>query len=242
MQRKSGAGAVVFDAVGTLIHPDPPAPAVYAEVGRKFGSRLPPAVIAARFGEAFRREEVRDLATGLRTSEARERERWRRIVAAVLDDVADPQACFEQLFDHFSRPAAWRCEDEVAATLSRLGALGFELGLGSNYDRRLRRVAGGLPALGAIRHLVISSEVGWRKPSPRFFHSLCREVGRGAEDVWYVGDDRANDYDGARAAGLKAVLFDPARKEASAEVTRIDRLGGLPGLVAEEGKGRGFGW
>src|SRR5207302_1039003 len=47
--------AVFFDAVGTLIHPEPPAGAVYAEVGRRHGSRLTAAEIARRFAAAFRR-------------------------------------------------------------------------------------------------------------------------------------------------------------------------------------------
>src|SRR5207253_3715625 len=60
----TGVRAVVFDAVGTLITPDPPAPAVYAEVGRKFGSRLGVEVIAARFRAAFRAGEETDRAAG----------------------------------------------------------------------------------------------------------------------------------------------------------------------------------
>ena len=61
MQRKTGPGmiprgvrAVVFDAVGTVIHPDPPAAEVYVEVGRRFGSRLGMADIVGRFAAAFR--------------------------------------------------------------------------------------------------------------------------------------------------------------------------------------------
>ena len=38
---QAGVRAVFFDAVGTMIHPDPPAATVYARVGRRFGSRLP---------------------------------------------------------------------------------------------------------------------------------------------------------------------------------------------------------
>ena len=90
----TGVRAVVFDAVGTLITPDPPAPAVYAEVGRKFGSRLGVEVIAARFRAAFRAEEDADRAAGWRTDEDREERRWRTIVAATLDDVSERDICF----------------------------------------------------------------------------------------------------------------------------------------------------
>src|SRR5437660_2707613 len=48
--------AVFFDAVGTLLHPEPPAGAVYAVLGRRFGSRLDPGAVAGRFRTAFRRQ------------------------------------------------------------------------------------------------------------------------------------------------------------------------------------------
>ena len=47
--------AVFFDAVGTLIHPQPSAAAVYAAVGRRFGTRRTEEEIAARFPTAFAR-------------------------------------------------------------------------------------------------------------------------------------------------------------------------------------------
>jgi putative hydrolase of the HAD superfamily len=226
-----GIKAVVFDAVGTLIHPEPPAAIVYAQIGRRFGSRLARADIASRFTEAFRREEAADGLTGLRTSEARERARWRAIVASVLDDVSDPEACFQELFAHFARPEAWRCRPEDGPTLRGLRRRGYVLGLASNYDRRLRSVAAGLAPLKPVEHLVISSEVGWRKPARPFFDAVCQAVGTGPGRVLFVGDDPANDYEGARAAGLQAVLLDP---EAKGPMT-ADRVTSLRELLEMDG-------
>lgn len=205
-----GVRAVVFDAVGTLLHPDPPAGAVYTAAGRRHGSRLGVDEVQARFRAAFAREEALDQANGLQTSEAREEQRWRRIVAASLPDVTDPEACFRQLHAHFGRPDAWRCDPDAALTLPALARRGYALGMASNYDSRLRSVVAGLPELALLDPLVISSEVGWRKPAPGFFTALCRQLGLPPELVLYVGDDRANDYDGAQAAGLRAVLLAPA--------------------------------
>src|SRR5436190_24389803 len=128
--------AVFFDAVGTLIHPEPAAGLVYAAVGRARGSRLTPTEISRRFRTAFAREEQVDQERGLQTDERRETERWQRIVATVLDDVADIGGCFEELFEHFARPESWRCEKDAARVLAELTGKGIIVGMASNYDRR----------------------------------------------------------------------------------------------------------
>jgi putative hydrolase of the HAD superfamily len=227
-----GVRAVFFDAVGTLIHPDPPAALIYAEVGRRHGSQLSAEAIQERFGAAFAREEALDQRDGLRTGEERELRRWRDIVAAVLDDVTDPAGCFRELYLYFRSPAAWRLESGAERVVAELTRRGLSLGLASNYDGRLRSVAEGLAGLGAFRHRVISSEVGWRKPAPGFFAALCRSAGLPAGQILHVGDDFANDYQGAVAAGLRAVLFDP-RRRAPPGVPRVTRL---DELVAGEGE------
>jgi putative hydrolase of the HAD superfamily len=215
--------AVVFDAVGTVIHPDPPAVVIYSEVAKRLGSRVAPDEIPARFRRAFGQQEEIDRLAGLQTSEEREVQRWRLIVTQVLDDIADTEACFRELFDHFSSPSAWRCEAEIGLVLEELVSRGYALGLASNYDRRLRRVVAGLPMLARLERLIISSEVGWRKPAPEFFAAVAEIFGLPGSQILYVGDDLANDYEGARSAGLHAQLYDPP-SAAPAGASRVQRL------------------
>jgi putative hydrolase of the HAD superfamily len=198
---------VFFDAVGTLIHPDPPAPIVYARIGQEFGSHYDAAAIKERFSEAFRAEEEIDRSNGWQTSEEREIERWRRIVESVLDDVGDPTICFRRLFDHFAGPGSWRCDPATGELLKSFEKHGYVLGLASNYDFRLRNVLAGKPELALLRHLCISSEVGWRKPAGEFFAAMSKLVGLPPEQIIHIGDDPVNDYQGAIAAGMHAVLF-----------------------------------
>jgi putative hydrolase of the HAD superfamily len=214
--------AVVFDAVGTVIHPDPPAAVIYSEVAKRLGSRVAPEEISARFRRAFGQQEEIDRLAGLQTSEEGEVQRWRQIVTQVLD-VADTEACFRELFDHFGDPSAWRCEAEIGLVLAELAERGYALGLASNYDRRLRGVVAGLPILARLERLIISSEVGWRKPAPEFFAAVTQTFGLPGSQILYVGDDLTNDYEGARAAGLHAMLYDP-RYAAPAGAGRITQL------------------
>jgi putative hydrolase of the HAD superfamily len=219
--------AVFFDVVGTLLHPAPPVAAAYAAAGQRFGSRLDAATIAGRFRAAFGRQEERDRAAGLRTDEAREVARWQAIVAEVLRDVTDPAACFQYLYTYFARPEAWACDPAAGPVLRALAGRGYRLGIASNFDERLRGLVAALPDLRPAQDVVISSAVGWRKPAPAFFRQMCRQTGLDPGQILLVGDDRVNDYEGARAAGMHAVLLDPRRQEPVPEEARIGRLDDL---------------
>jgi putative hydrolase of the HAD superfamily len=218
---------VFFDAVGTLLLPDPPAPVVYADAARRRGLTLSPEEVRTRFVAAYRREEEADATTGWVTSEDRERRRWHRIVTDALAGVPDPDDCFRELFDHFARPTAWRLAPDAAEVLPALQARGLVLGLGSNYDARLLSVLDGFGELAPLREcVVISAAVGVRKPGSAFFGEVVRAAGCAPAEVLFVGDDLENDYRGAAAAGLCAVLLDPYTKHEVA-AHRIGRLADL---------------
>lgn len=205
-----GMRAVFFDAVGTLLFPDPVAAVAYAEVARRYGLVVQPEELLPRFVAAFRAEEEADRRAGWATDERREEARWRRIVADSLPGVADPDACFRELFDHFARPGGWRVNPDAVALILRLRERGLTLGIASNFDARLWSVLAGFPELASLRdRVVVSAAVGHRKPSPLFFAEVVRVAGLDPSEVLLVGDDRGNDYEGASAAGLAAVLLDP---------------------------------
>ncbi len=127
--------AIVYDAVGTLIHVRPSVAAIYAEVGGRFGSRLDAHAIPPRFHAAFARQDRLDAQDGWRTSEARERQRWGAIVAEVLDDVDDADGCFDALFGAFGQPAAWTCDADAGAVLGHWHERGMRQALASNWPR-----------------------------------------------------------------------------------------------------------
>ncbi len=199
---------VAFDAVGTLIYPDPPVAEVYARLGRKHGSRVSEEETRLRFREAFRIE----YDTSLSTNEREERQKWRRIVQKVMD-LEDSEACFEELFAHFGRADSWRCFSDGADTLRDLSARGFDLVLASNFDHRLHAVCAGHAELRGICKRVISSEVGRFKPNPAFFEALVNIAGVKKDEVLMVGDDWKNDVAGAMKFGLQAVYLDRAQAE-----------------------------
>lgn len=219
--------AVFFDAVGTLLFPDPPAPAIYADVARQHGLALSPADVRARFIAAYRTEEEADVARNWVTSEERERDRWHRIVVDTLAGVGDPGACYTHLFNHFAKPEAWKLAPDVRDVFASLLDRGLVLGLGSNYDDRLWSVLAGFPDLDPLRdRVLISSAVGVRKPGAGFFRAVARSAGCDVSEVLFVGDDFGNDYKGAIAAGMPAVFLDPNGRYPNVR-ERIARLSDL---------------
>jgi putative hydrolase of the HAD superfamily len=222
--------AVALDVVGTLLQPVPAAVDVYAQVGRRFGCRIEIDDLSRAFHDAFARQDAVDAAADWRTDEARELQRWRSIVGEVLVDASDPQACFAALYEHFAHAAHWQCDPAATELLAELNQRGCKLALASNFDGRLHRVIDGFPVLASVRHLIISSEVGWRKPSTRFFDAVCRALETPPYEVLHMGDDPRNDYQGAVAAGCQAVLFDP-RGRANYEFGTISALNKIVGIL-----------
>ncbi len=206
----AGIRAVFFDAVGTLIFPEPSAPEVYVAAAQRLGVKLDPAIVRARLWKAFNDEETLDRAAHWVTSEEREYERWQRIVTASLPEVEERDLCFHELFEHFAKPSAWRVNETAAACFDLLRQRGVTLGLASNYDARLLSVLDGHALLAPIRErIVVSAATGFRKPSIAFFAEVMRIAQCEANEILFVGDDLVNDYEGAIASGLNAVLLDP---------------------------------
>lgn len=223
--------AVLFDAVGTLIEPDPPVAEAYQAAGRRFGSQLSSQQILGRFRAAFARQERLDAAeSGDRTDEPRERRRWQAIVGEVFDDVADSAGLFDALWRHFAASAHWRLCPGAADCWRELSARGLALGIASNFDARLLAVCEGLAPLDECRRVFVSSQLGVRKPNPAFFAAIAERLRLPPERILLAGDDLDNDFLAAAAAGWQSVLIDPARRH---DVKR--RIASLAELPAQLG-------
>jgi putative hydrolase of the HAD superfamily len=207
----NGIRGIVFDAVGTLIKPQPSVAEAYTAAASRQGVLIKPAEVRERFQHHFQNGDEH-AGNGLySTDEATERRRWRKIVFGVLKEVPDPDRAFEELWDHFSQPGSWRIFPDVEPALGGLADLGISVCIGSNFDSRLRGVVQGIPELDLyVDSLVISSEVGYRKPHSQFFQAVCNHLGLPEHQVLCVGDDSENDVRGAIGAGLSGILIDRA--------------------------------
>ncbi len=208
--------AVFFDAVGTVLEPSPPVRLAYLHAGRRHGHEATEAEVDRRFRGAFAAEEERDRASGLRTNEAREEQRWRSIVATTLPGVPDQNLCYRELHEHFGRPEAWQVLPGAAEIIEFLVCRGMVVGIASNFDARLHAIVRSKQELAQIGPVVVSSEIGWRKPAPEFFQYLSDLTGLEPSQILMVGDDAENDVAGPRRAGMASLLVSPARPHTNA--------------------------
>ena len=227
---------IVLDAVGTLIEPEPSVARAYASAALEQGQVVDVAEVKRRFARHFRDDEVDEQLGPMVTDEAIERRRWRRIVGSVLPDLPDPGRAFDELWGHFGRPAAWRCFPDVAPGLEALRRAGYPVRIASNFDGRLRAVAAGRLELAEfVATLVISSEVGYRKPHATFYAAACASLELPPDRVLCVGDDPENDVLGAERAGLRGALLDRDGRRPAGLVWFPDLPSLADALVASKG-------
>lgn len=101
--------------------------------------------------------------------------------------------------------AACRLQPGVCESLARIGAQ-YRLGMvtnGTGVMQRAKLAALGLE--GLFDPLIISEEVGFRKPDPRAFELAVASWGLLPEAVLFVGDDPVADIAGATAAGMRTL-------------------------------------
>ncbi len=136
LERKSlwhGIEGIVLDAVGTLIEPNPSVASIYRAAAERQGVVLTEPDVRARFHRHFRNDEVDESLGPMVTDEMSELRRWRRIVAAVLPEFPDGERAFRELWDHFGRPEAWHCFDDVEPALRNYREAGVRIALASNF-------------------------------------------------------------------------------------------------------------
>lgn len=193
--------AIFFDAGRTLLYAHPSVGDLYARAAARQGRAVDPATMEAAFVATWHRQEHEHIGE----------EFWRRTVYATMERVGgvpDPEACFQELWRVFAQPEVWRLYEDVEPALAELAARGYKLAVLSNWDRRLRRLIEDSPLRRHFHALIISEEVGAEKPDAKIFLSALAALGVEPQRALHVGDSYREDYLGARAQGINAILLD----------------------------------
>ena len=215
--------AVLFDAGGVLVLPDP---TVLGPLLAPYGGN--PSI------EIHRRAHYAAMAvkSNAGAGEFHWHEYDHAYVLAVGVAEADRESAAE-LLNSTRTPGLWRWPiPESMSALVSLAELGVPMGVVSNASGQIERellrcrMCQVGPGVGAAMRCVIDSHVvGVAKPDPGIFdHALEHFAEFDRSRIAYVGDSVTMDVGGARAAGLNPVLLDPHDDHPGADFDRIRSL------------------
>jgi len=116
------------------------------------------------------------------------------------------EAAAREIYDEWAACHHFFLYDDVEPTLRQLAAAGLRIGLISNTQRPLEEFATHFALQGLIGAAVSSAEHGFLKPHPSIFETALAALGVDAREAVMVGDSVKHDIEGARRAGMRAVL------------------------------------
>jgi putative hydrolase of the HAD superfamily len=202
--------AVLFDAGATLVHPTVPVERVYARELARDGCDVPLEEVGRELARAW--EEVHAQPEADRYGGVRgEGEFWRAFLNRVrgrLDGRVVSEEAFARLAAHFRDPGSWTVYPDVPGALDGLEGKGFTLGVVSNWDSYLPDLLEGLGLARRFATVAVSAIEETGKPHPEIFLRACARLAVEPAEALHVGDSLREDYEGARGAGLAALLLD----------------------------------
>ncbi len=103
----------------------------------------------------------------------------------------------------------WVPYDQVKDELARLSGDGYSLGIISNWDKTAVPILDLHGFTPLFEDIIISSEVGFEKPSAEIFKIALGRASVTAEECLYVGDNYYDDGVGSRKIGMDFVIINP---------------------------------
>ena len=208
---------MTFDSFGTLVSMEPPGPLLAAALG----------VEVALAEQAFRAEISYYLEHHLEGRDPDSLSDLRDRCARVLrDELGTPERPLSDVRAAMLDSIRFSAFPDAAPALRELRARGLKLVVCSNWDCSLPQVLASTGLLDLVDGVVASANVGADKPAPQVFERALELCGCEPGEALHVGDSPVADVEGARAAGMRAVLIDRSGGEGD-----IASLAELPALL-----------
>jgi putative hydrolase of the HAD superfamily len=190
--------AIFLDALGTLIELEPP----WVHLREALGDGVPDDRLRAAVRAEMRyyrdhSDEGRDPA-----SLADLRRRCTEVLSAELGRTVDA--------DTLMGAIRFRPYDDAVPALEALRRRGLTLVCVSNWDCSLSAVLERCGLGDPLDRILTSAATGARKPDPAIFRTALEAAGCAPTEALHVGDTPEEDLEGARAAGVRALLLDRA--------------------------------
>ena len=222
--------AVLFDAGGTLVHPDWARLSALCAVecgGRTFDS----AELERALKETLRAVDAGLQRAGGRLPSDSTRRGWlfRRMYGALgLDEETCERLSVRLDEAHTERHLWCDLDPEAPAVLTKLKDAGLRIAVISNTeDGRLAELLEMVELAAHFDFLIDSYVVGHRKPEAAIFRMALERLDLAPHEAAYIGDSYGHDALAAQAVGMHAILLDPLDLHPESICPRIRSLGEL---------------
>jgi len=221
---------VFFDLGGTLIDMSVSRESVWTEALSRHGANVEVEALTRTLRKADR--DLDEAFADIRGMD--EGAFWKRYDAEVVRSLGleiDPEEIEADLAASFDKimpdESLWKDYPDTKPTLDDLAGRDIEVGLISNATDLARRVLRRLDMEKYFDPIIISSEIGHRKPEREIFDIALNEAGAAPSRTLYIGDKYAVDVKGANRAGMNTVLIDRGNVFPDASCVRISDLSAL---------------
>jgi putative hydrolase of the HAD superfamily len=227
-----GVRAVLFDAGGTLVHPDWERLARLATTAGGAGREFIAADLGRKFKEMMCAIDA-SMERGEPAPEDSHRRNWvfRRVYRALdLDDDTCENLSVRIDATHAERHL-WSAPDpDASEVLAALREAGLRIAVISNTeDGRLEELLDLVELTAHFEFFLDSHVVGERKPDAAIFQLALKRLGIEPGQAVYIGDSYGHDALPALRLGMRAVLLDPLDLYPDSVCPRIRNLGELIG-------------
>jgi putative hydrolase of the HAD superfamily len=200
--------ALLIDALGTMVELEPPWVHLADSLGIEPDEKL---VRAVRAEMAYYKEHAHEGRDEESLAELRRR----------CADIISAELGREVPVETMMSAIRFRAYDDAAPALRALRAAGVRTVCVSNWDVSLTDVLARVGLAELLDAVVSSAEAGARKPDPAIFTRGLELAGCGPDEALHVGDTPEEDIEGARAAGIRALLID---REGSGDLSSLAEL------------------
>lgn len=196
--------AVCFDVDFTLIYPGP----TFRSAGyRRFGERHGLDLDESHFDRAVAgAASILDAAQGDIYDAAIFHRYTASIIRAMGGLGPGVEPCAVEIYEEWASNHHFEMYEDVPDVLQAIAAQGLRIGLISNSHRCLASFQSHFELQGLVSAAVSSSQHGYLKPHPSIFQACLHLLGVPASEAVMVGDSVGQDIEGARRAGMRAVL------------------------------------
>ena len=202
---------IFFDAMGTLFDLKNSVGEIYQQFAVQHGVEIDAQSLNNAFINSFKAAPPLAFSESNFTSlNQQEFLWWKNVVqttfeqAEVFNNFSNFTDFFQEIYRYFATKEPWYVYPDVIHCLENCQQRGIELGIISNFDSRLNQVLKALNLEHFFTSITISSVAGFAKPDHNIFNIALKKHGFIAQQAWHIGDNRNEDYQGAKDAGIKA--------------------------------------